>query len=643
MILSWLNNLPLRVKLVLPTWLLMTSGVVLLGFAIENIAENKMEKSLIGRTEILTNAAAVNLTAALAFDDQRTALEQLEALRVDPELIGAWVRTSNHTLFASVMDLPIDCRFTEASIVCSDTNYERVKKPIVLGEEILGFIEVYVSREAIERERHFLVGYLVVGTTLLSLLALMFAQMLHRLVSNPLSSLHQSMSSMLRLGVFGRAIPVKHHDELGKLTACFNDLVSNLSERDYQLKQTLNQLENKSQYIGEVLDTMEHGVMVIAPGDVVTYFNPAAEYILRRISCSPRNLTKLLKTFEPVSRVQAISRAIDLHQPMKGIELTHSTTGKVFKVSTQPMGTARHSLVQFEDVTEQREAEQRRKLAELIFDKSQDATLVMSRDLTIKTQNAACIQTFGIHHSWRTLSTDSSYKMTFSELKTLLATGTMEWHRILFGHGGIEIPCQVVARTLTNHWGCVEGFVVTIVDLSAEMEIKRLNYIANHDALTGLANRAHALDKLSQDHDRERDMHVLFIDLDGFKAVNDQFGHQVGDELLKVVAERLKSSVSRRDFVSRLSGDEFLIALYGNAPVDKIASRLLRKLSDEIVINNCKPRVSASIGVRYWAAKDASSLAQVIEQADKAMYDAKANGKNRYSLAANLAALTEEV
>ena len=178
MILSWLNNLPLKVKLVLPTWLLMTSGLVILGFAIENIAEDKMEKSLFGRTEILTNAAAVNLRAALAFEDQRTALEQLEALRVDPELIGARVRSSNHALFASVMELPLDCRSTEASIVCSDTNYERVKKPIVLGGEILGFIEVYVSRKAIETQRHFLVGYLVVGTTLLSLLALIFAQIL---------------------------------------------------------------------------------------------------------------------------------------------------------------------------------------------------------------------------------------------------------------------------------------------------------------------------------------------------------------------------------------------------------------------------------------------------------------------------------
>ncbi|CZF81508.1 putative diguanylate cyclase YdaM [Grimontia celer] len=643
MILRWLNNLPLRIKLVLPTWLLMTSGVVLLGFAIEKIAEDKMEQSLIGRTEILTNAAAVNLTAALAFEDQRTAFEQLEALRVDPDLIGARVLKSNRTEFASVMDLPSDCHPTDASIMCSDTNFERVKKPIVLGQEILGFIEVYVSREAIEEERHFLVGYLTAGTSLLSLLALVFAQMLHRLVSHPLASLHQSMSSMLRLGVFGRAIPVKHKDELGQLTACFNDLISNLSERDYQLKQTLNQLENKSQYIGEVLDTMEDGVMVIAPGDVVTYFNPAAEYLLRRVNCSPRNLTKLLRTFEPVSRVHALSHAIDKHQPMRGIELTHTATGKVFQVSTQPMAAAQHSLVQFDDVTDQREAEQRRKLAELIFDKSQDATLVMSRDLTIKTQNAACIHTFGVHHSWHTMSTDASYRLSYAELKTLLTTGNMEWHRMLSGHGGIDIPCQVVARTLTNHRGRVEGFVITIVDLSAEMEIKRLNYIANHDALTGLANRAHALDKLTQDHDKERDMHVLFIDLDGFKSVNDQFGHQVGDELLKVVAERLKSSVSRRDFVSRLSGDEFLIALYGNVPVDTVANRLLEKLSDEIVINNCKPKVSASIGVRYWSANDPSSLAQVIEQADKAMYDAKANGKNRFSMSEKNAITTKLV
>ncbi|WP_235956032.1 CHASE sensor domain-containing protein [Grimontia sedimenti] len=127
MIVRWLNNLPLRIKLVLPTWFLMTAGVVLLGFAIENVAEDKMEQSLIGRTKILTNAAAVNLTAALAFDDKQTALEQLEALRVDPDLIGAKVRTSNDANFASVMDLPEDCQLVGAAISCTDTQFERVK------------------------------------------------------------------------------------------------------------------------------------------------------------------------------------------------------------------------------------------------------------------------------------------------------------------------------------------------------------------------------------------------------------------------------------------------------------------------------------------------------------------------------------
>lgn len=642
MILRWLNNLPLRVKLVFPAWFLMTSGIIIMGVFVEDVAAQKLEQSLIGRAEILASAASSNLTAAIAFDDKHTATEQLEALLVDPDLIAAKIRVDKEE-FASVMMLPRDCHRTENSIVCANINIERVERPIVLGGETLGFIDVFMSRASIERERHFLVVYLIWGASFLSLLALVFAQMLHGIVSHPLASLQQSMSSMMRLGVFGRAIPVKHNDEIGQLTTCFNDLIASLSERDYQLKQTLSQLESKTHYISEVLDTMGHGVMVIAPGDAVTYFNPAAEYLLRKVECSPKNLNDLKTAFEPVSRVRALSKAIDRHHPVRGIELTHTASGKVFLVETKPMAGAQHSLVQFEDVTEQREAEQRRKLAELIFDKGQDATLVLSRDLTIKTQNAACIHTFGVHDHWQALSANNNSPLGFSALKVLLTSGSMEWQRTLISHTGKPIPCQVVARTLTNHKGSVEAFVVTIVDQTAEMEIKRLNHIANHDPLTGLANRAYAFETLTQDHEKARSMHVLFIDLDGFKLVNDQYGHKVGDELLKVVAERLKSSVSRRDFVSRLSGDEFLVAIYGNSPVELIARRLLNRLSSDIVINNCKPRVSASIGIRYWDANDNAPLAEVIEQADKAMYDAKANGKNQYAMTGSYLLECEEV
>ncbi|WP_420791220.1 diguanylate cyclase domain-containing protein [Enterovibrio gelatinilyticus] len=453
------------------------------------------------------------------------------------------------------------------------------------------------------------------------------------MVASPLASLHQSMSAIIRLGVVNRSIPVRHNDELGQVTACFNEMVTNLSERDGQLKQTLQELENKSRYISQVMDTMDQGVMVIAPGDNVTYYNPAAERQLTRFGCTPTRLESLLGVFEPADNMVAISTAIDAHQPIKNVELIHPETGSVFLISTHPMATALHSLLQFEDVTAQRESEQRRKFAEMIFDKSQNATLVLSRALNIKTQNTASIRLFGENRTWSELDVDKRFRAAFSEIKALISTGSYQWRGMMMSVAGDCLPCQITAQTLVNHRGKIDGYVVSIVDQTVEMEIKRLNHIANHDVLTGLPNRAHAFDKLSRDHDKGHGMHVLFIDLDGFKAVNDQFGHNIGDELLKVVASRMKACLSRYDFVARLSGDEFLIAIQDASSVDGIVSRLLERLSQEMVINHCKPQVSASIGIRRWVANDNASLATVIEQADKAMYGAKANGKNGYAFA----------
>ncbi|OEE67215.1 hypothetical protein A1OO_15775 [Enterovibrio norvegicus FF-33] len=633
MIFRFLNNLPLRVKFILPTWLLMTGGAVVLGVAVDHIVGKNLEKSLISRATVMANAAASNLTAAIAFSDKETGREQLMALSADPDLIAARVVSPEQIEFVSFMRLPSDCGSQNGTIACTNIAVEYVVRPIILGKETLGKIELYISRETIDSEHRMLLVYLAVGTGFLSVFSLLFAQFLHQIVASPLGSLHQSMSSIVRLGVLSRTIPVRHNDELGQLTACFNEMVTNLSERDNQLKQTLQELEKKGRYISQVLDTMEHGVIVISPGDKVTYYNPAAAMQLNRFGCSPTDLEQLLETFEPVSRIMAISKAVDEHLPLKNVELVHIETGAVFSISTHPMASAQHSLLQFEDITADREAEQRRKLAELIFDKSQDATLVLSRSLVIKTQNTASIRKFGVSHHWQDISAGDLGYVTFGGLKTLITSGSYQWNSKMQSAAGHYIPCQVTVRTLTDHRGKVEGFVVSIVDQSVELENKRLSHIANHDVLTGLANRAHAFEKLVKIHSKGRDMHVLFVDLDGFKAVNDQYGHKVGDELLKVVASRMKASVSRLDFVSRLAGDEFLIAIYDMTTVHPIVTRILDRLNQDIVINSCKPKISASIGVRFWASDDRTSLSTVIDQADKAMYHAKASGKNRYSVA----------
>ncbi|WP_407334062.1 diguanylate cyclase domain-containing protein [Enterovibrio sp. 27052020O] len=633
MIFRFLNNLPLRVKFVLPTWLLMTAGVMFLGMAVDHIVGKNLEKSLISRATVMANAAASNLTAAIAFGDMETGREQLTALSADPDLIAARVVSPNHVEFVSFLRLPIDCGPQDNTIACTDTATEYVVRPIVLGKETLGKIELYISRETIDREHRILLAYLAIGTGLLSFFSLMFAQLLHQFVASPLASLHQSMSAIIRLGVLNRTIPVRHDDELGQLTTCFNEMVMNLSERDSQLKQTLKELEKKSRYISQVLDTMEHGVIVASPGDKVTYYNPAAANQLSRFGCSPTDLDELLVSFEPVSSMMAISRAVDKHLPLTNVELTHTETGTIFLVSTHPMASAQHSLLQFDDITAHREAEQRRKLAELIFDKSPNATLVLSRSLEIKTQNTVSVSKFGANSQWATLVADGQPNVRFRELKVLMSKGSYQWQRIIISATGASLPCKITVQTLSNHRRKVEGFVVSIVDQSVEVEIKRLNYLANHDGLTGLSNRASAFEKLTKNHDKGRNMYVLFIDLDGFKAVNDQYGHKVGDELLKVVASRMKASVSRSDFVSRLSGDEFLIAIHDTSTIHHIVKRLLNKLNQVMIINGCQPKVSASIGVRFWPSVDTTPLSTVVEQADKAMYHAKAKGKNCYSFA----------
>nr|WP_269808966.1 diguanylate cyclase [Enterovibrio nigricans] len=481
-----------------------------------------------------------------------------------------------------------------------------------------------------EEEQRF-TGYLVMATAALSLFALFFARAIHGFVSQPLSSLHRSMSNMIRLGIMSHTLPVTRHDELGQLTQCFNDMVTSLYERDKQLVATLRQLEDKSIYINRVLDTIDHGIMVVAPGDIVTYSNPAADIELKAIGCVPTDLDQILADFEPTKTLLNISSAIDEHKPVFGVEICHRASGKLFRVRSTPMASAQHSLVQFEDITTLQMAEQRRKLAELIFDQSQDATLVLSRSLAVEAQNTTCLRTFGAVTYWHELFSQQKGYLNNKELKHLLLNGFYTWTSPLICSSGNILPCRIDARTVTNRNGKVEAFVISIFDLTTKLELKRLNHIAHHDPLTQLANRTHAITALTQAHVQGQDVHVLFVDLDGFKNVNDQYGHHVGDELLKVVAKRLKGTVSGEDLVARLTGDEFIIGIRGRGRIDHILERLVKKLHEPVLVEGVRPQISASIGIRYWDKDDTTSLKLVIDQADKAMYEAKAMGKNRYA------------
>ena len=195
-------------------------------------------------------------------------------------------------------------------------------------------------------------------------------------------------------------------------------------------------------------------------------------------------------------------------------------------------------------------------------------------------------------------------------------------------------------RTITRIPGLVgqEGRYVSVFHDITETWSKNENikHLAFHDALTGLPNRTLLMDRLEHHialaKRSPRCLAVLFLDLDRFKFVNDNFGHEVGDELLIAVAQKIQALVRESDTVARLGGDEFVIMLNNPASreeVVQISNRIIATINEPMVFRGKTAQVGTSIGIAMYPA-DADSAAQLIKSADSAMYEAKKAGKNTF-------------
>ena len=174
-------------------------------------------------------------------------------------------------------------------------------------------------------------------------------------------------------------------------------------------------------------------------------------------------------------------------------------------------------------------------------------------------------------------------------------------------------------------------------DVSAQVELEeRLDWQATHDGLTGLVNRRSAIDHLEQMLERCESsgtgLGVVFIDLDDFKDVNDNLGHEVGDAVLRSIADRLRECIRPADVLARLGGDEFVVLcpdLVTDLAASELAARLLAVASSPADIAGSPIRLSASVGITTRPAGDSRNAGELIRDADTAMYEAKRNGRNR--------------
>lgn len=175
-----------------------------------------------------------------------------------------------------------------------------------------------------------------------------------------------------------------------------------------------------------------------------------------------------------------------------------------------------------------------------------------------------------------------------------------------------------------------DTFIGLVRDLSPERERERYAHMALHDALTGLPNRIHLVGALDDAAGRAgapgHGFALLFIDVDRFKAINDRYGHAIGDAVLVTLAGRLRHSVNRKDLVARLSGDEFVVLLSGvadPATATAVAQRLRDAVAAPMVFDGCSIEVQISVGAAIHGL-DGDRPDDLLRAADLAMYRAKA-------------------
>ncbi|MDD5229409.1 MAG: bacteriohemerythrin [Methylococcales bacterium] len=296
------------------------------------------------------------------------------------------------------------------------------------------------------------------------------------------------------------------------------------------------------------------------------------------------------------------------------------------------------------EILERQKIEVKQRLSSSVFENTLDAICITDKNLNIIEANPSFCRA-------KQLSSDDLIGLNLADIKiafkneSLLEIIRRELEQCGYWSG--EIHAQITGNERNEEWltlssvknelGGVTNYVAVFSNVANLLELKNeLEHHAYHDALTGLPNRILLADrlKLALAHTERNKTYlaICYLDLDGFKAVNDTLGHAAGDELLKEVARRFSKLLRANDTVARFGGDEFVI-LFGDLhkPDDYqgLLDRLLSSVKQPIQIGDEEAHVSASIGVTLYPL-DKSLPEVLLEHADLAMYHAKQTGKSKY-------------
>ncbi|OBU17139.1 PAS domain S-box protein [Photobacterium aquimaris] len=650
---NWMNSLSLNQRLYLP----LVFFVVILFIVFQTLSSYKYieseKQNLVNRITILSTGIGANLTAAIQFDDVITGQEILSAFSADPMLVSVSVFTAADTIFA-------DFNNTD-KLHSSANNAEELtlKKqghvfskqhlymlvPIYMDETELAKMKIVVSLDGLHALQW---SQLKISFYLLVILILLSCFVIHRLRHWMISPIRQLNDAMINVIHFNQTEMVQQQtnskDEFSKLINYFNTMIIKLNQRESKIKHTIVQLEYEKAFADDVISTVQHALLVVDHAGHIILANDSSSKLFHDSpqALLSKHICDVINPSDPQIFQQSLQNALlgkkqFSHDLIKAVNANGTA---IYQLVSHPLSHKHQTLFALEDVTEKSLAEQQQHLAAKIFENSREAILLLNCHGHIEMVNRAFCHLIGQKSSkmigkyYRSVLTETDNLPMKKEILMALALDQQWQGECLFYNRNkkVSTPLHLKINKIIDNETNDSQIVVLASDISSVKEAQRLAYIAQHDALTHLPNREflhhYLVEKLALP--RTYVMAVLFIDLDGFKFVNDSYGHEVGDHVLQIVAKKLMQSVRQNDIVTRLAGDEFVAVLNpvkNREPIINIGERIIASISQPIHIKEHIIHVGASIGYYYIESEDISGIDNVLHCADMAMYQSKMQGK----------------
>ncbi len=453
------------------------------------------------------------------------------------------------------------------------------------------------------------------------------------------------------------SLPVVQEDEIGELIGSFNQLLDTLAKREKSLKES-------EAFKASVLNSLNAEIAVVDQKGIILAVNDRwQQFSLQNspksgeptpgtgVGASYLEVCGLVDPSDTTSARAGLQAVLFGQLPSFQSDYRCDSPSQVrwFSMLVVPLGqdANRGAVITHTDITKRKEADAKLQLAANVFASAREGITITDAQGTIIDVNDAFTAITGysreeaLGQNPRILQSGRQDKAFYQGMwQSLLEKGHWSgelWNRRKDGEVMAEL---ITISAVRDAQGVTQQYVGLFSDITA-MKVQRnqLERFAHFDALTQLPNRVLLADRLQQSMSqaarRSQQLAVVYLDLDGFKAINDHHGHQAGDEVLVAVAQRMKQVLREGDTLARIGGDEFVAVLMDLDDVSAslpLLSRVLAAAGQPTLLGEFSVQVTASIGVTFYPQSRDIDADQLLRQADQAMYLAKLAGKNRYHL-----------